>query len=207
MTTPLAETADLDQISVAVHEAGHAVVALLTGVAVRYATIAPRDGGGMVVLRPRRSGFPAQESIAISCAGLIAQDVAGTDERWRIAEASHAGDITDIRADARAWHAASDGVTVLDLIARSWAMAFDLVVDNYGAVIAVAERLLSSRKALTGPEIRASINGASAVRPDSVPADGRSFWIPTYSGMRNWGPAANRRRKTASRSSEVSDAR
>jgi hypothetical protein len=189
------QAADLDGFSYAVHEAGHAVVAILTGIAVRYATIAPRGGGGVVVLRPRRRDFPAQESIAISCAGMIAEDVAGTDERWDIAEASQGGDITNIRDDARAWHAASGAATVLGLCERSWAMAFDLVVDNYGAVLAVAEQLLTSCKALTGPEIRACINNAPTVRPTSVPADGRAFWIPSYSSLRNWGPAARRKRK------------
>lgn len=198
MTRPVAVVDDADRISVAVHEAGHAVVATLTGIAVRYATLAARDGGGVVVPHPRRGGFPAQEMIAITCAGLIAEDVAGTAERWDIAEASHAGDITSIRADARAWHAASDGVTVLDLAARSWEMAFDLVVDNYGAVLAVAEQLLSSRKALTGSQIRACVNSATTIRPNLVPADGRTFWIPSYSGLRNWGPAARRRRKETS---------
>ncbi|MFI9553137.1 M50 family metallopeptidase [Nonomuraea endophytica] len=194
----MTETPDPGQISVAIHEAGHAVVASLTGITVRYATLASRDGGGIVVLRPRRTGFPAQESIAISCAGMIAQDVAGTDERWDIAEMSDAGDIRHIRADARAWHAASDGVTVLDLITRSWAMAFDLVLDNYGAVLAVAERLLLSSKALTGPEIRACINGAPTIRPHPVPADGHTFWIPRYSSLRSWGPAASGNRRAAS---------
>lgn len=187
---------DPGQVSAAVHEAGHAVVATLTGIAVRYATLAPRTGGGAVVLRPRRAGFPAQDSVAISCAGIIAQDVAGTDERWDIAEMSGAGDIRNIRDDAQLWHAAaSDGATVLDLINRSWVMAFDLIIDNYGAVLAVAERLLLSNKALTGPEIRACINGAPTVQPDDVPADGRTFWIPRYSTLRNWGPAANSKRK------------
>lgn len=195
MNSTLMEAPDLDQISVAVHEAGHAVVATLTSIAVRYATLASRDGWGVVVIRPRRTGFPAQESIAVSCAGLIAQDVAGTDHRGNIVEMSDDGDITHIRTYARAWHAASDGVTVLDLITRSWAMAFDLVVNNYGAVLAVAERLLTSSRALTGPEIRTCINAASTVRPDSVAADGHTFWVPDYSSLRNWGPAASRRRK------------
>ncbi|MEV4212557.1 M50 family metallopeptidase [Micromonospora sp. NPDC049662] len=189
--------AEHDRISTAVHEAGHAVVATLTGIAVRYATLAPRDGVGVVVLRPRRGGFPALESIAISCAGLIAEDVAGTDERWGIAEASQDGDVTNIRAAARDWHAASDGVTVLDLIARSWELAFDLVLNHYGAVLAVAEHLLSSRRALTGPQIRGCISSAPTMRPESVPADAHAFWIPNYVSLRNWGPAARRRRKAA----------
>ncbi len=186
-------------VSFAVHEAGHAVVATLTGLAVRYATLAARGGGALVVLRGRRSGFPPKESIAVSCAGMIAQDIAGTDERWDIAQDSHAGDVTDIRADARAWHAKIGDATVQAIIEQSWALAFDVVVDNYGAVLAVAERLLDSRKALTGPEIRACVNAAPTARPDQVPADGRTFWLPDHSSLRNWGPAARRPRKTPAR--------
>jgi len=173
-----------DKISVAVHEAGHAVAAIRLGVAVRYATIAPRDGGGAVVLRPLRTGFPAQAAIAISCAGLVAQDVAGVDGRWVIVDGAEA-DVTSIRQYARSWHAACDDATVLGLIAMSWAMAFDLVVANYGAVLAVADRLMSSRSALSGPEIREIVDDAPAVAPTSVPSDGRDFWVPGYSGLRN----------------------
>lgn len=200
MGAPLGGVTDPDKISVAVHEAGHAVVAVLTGCAVRYATLAPRGAAGAVVLRPRRTGFPRQETIAVSCAGLIAEDMVGVDDRWDITYASDGdgdGDIAAIRDDARAWHAASDGATVLDLAARSWAMAFDLIVHNYGAVLAVAEALLSSRRALTGRQIRVRINGAPAVRPEAVPDDGRTFWVPEYSVLRNWGPAPRRRRKAA----------
>ena len=183
-------TTDPDQASIAIHEAGHAVTAICFGFGVRYATIAPRNGGGVVVLNPRRRGFPAQATIASCCAGMISQDVSGVDERWNIVEDSQADDITNIRAYARAWHAASDGVTVLDLITRSWEVAYDLIVDHYGAVLAVAQQLLSSRRALTGHEIRSCFNGAPVVRPDPVPADGRTFWVPAYSRLRNWGPSA-----------------
>jgi len=187
------DEAYLDKESIAIHEAGHAVVATITGITVRYATLAPRDGGGMVVLRPRRTGFPARESIAISCAGMIAQDVAG-EERWFIVEESDPGDVANIRDDARRWHAASEGVTVLDLITQAWEVAYDLIVNHYGAVLAVAERLMTSRTALTGPEIRTCIDTAPAESPSSLTPGGRTFWVPEYSSLRNWGPSPSKPR-------------
>jgi hypothetical protein len=194
----LAGLAEPDRIDTAVHEAGHAVTAILAGFSVRYATLHPRnrDYAGMVVLHDRRR-WPRQESLAISCAGMIAQDVAGTDERRSITELSDQGDILAIREYARRWHASTDdGATVLDLIARSWELAFDLVVENYGAVIAVAERLLTSRRAVTGTQIHTCMASAPTIRPDEVPTDARQFWVPDYSALRSWKPAASRRKRT-----------
>jgi hypothetical protein len=192
---------DMDRparVATAVHEAGHAVVATLAGLSIRYVSIAALGGGGVTVVRDRRT-FPMLEMTAVLCAGMAAEDITGVEDRWEIVDSSASGDVKNIREACREWHAGADGVTVLDLAARSWALAFDMVVENYGAVLAVAERLHAGRKALTGPEVRACIAGASTMRPEVLAEDGRTFWVPAYSALRNWGPARPQRQAAMTR--------
>lgn len=189
-------TDDPYRLQTAVHEAGHAVVATLTGFSVEYATIAARRAAGAVMLRPRRR-WPHHETVAISCAGMVAEDVVDTGDRWEIVEASHSGDVTEIRDGARRWHATRpDDSTVLGLIGEAWATAYDLVTGHYGAVLDVTARLLTSRKTLTGREIKTLIAAAPTVTPPPpLTDDGRTFWVPPYTSLRSWGPATRRRRQ------------
>lgn len=177
---------DSGQVSLALHEAAHAVVAIQTGISVRYATVAARSGGGRVVLRNRRSGWPWMGTLATFAAGAIVEDVADRANRYAIADDS-ADDIEAIRAIARQWcRERSDAATVLDLVTRAWATAFNLVIEHYGAILAVAEQLLVDRSAVTGVQVRQHVATAGQVRPESIHDDAHTLWITRYSHLRKW---------------------
>jgi hypothetical protein len=65
----------------------------------------------------------------------------------------------------------------------AWAEAHRDLVTHYGAVLAVAERLLNSRRTLAGPEIRDIVASAP---PADAPRAGcaADFWPPWF--MKDW---------------------
>lgn len=175
----------------AVHEAAHGVVGVLRDLPVRYATIRARDGGGLLQMNQRRRGSPSRDLIALLAAGAIGEDVAGVC-RWDAADSAY-DDVRYLRDVAWDWFRAEpDGPTVLDLIANSWAMAHDLIVDNWGAIVAVAVRLVTDRRAVTAAEIRRTITAADRrVCPDPVDHDDdlrdpRTFWVKDHLQFRKW---------------------
>jgi ATP-dependent Zn protease len=136
---------ELSRTEVAYHEAGHAVVALLLGYAVRYAAIEPEGGGeGICLLAGEMPRSDANE-VVILHAGVIAQyraglgcDGAGTDLTQARARAATLAATYDLDQDA-----------LLDSFA---ALTHRVVARHRTAIDRVAEELLRHRR-LSGEDI------------------------------------------------------
>jgi hypothetical protein len=181
------------------HEAAHAVIATLHGIPVRYTTIRPRrrDYGGVTVVR-HRADETWQAYGALLCAGPIADDIYGTrrpDLARGVGDLAHLRTMArQVRQETRAGRPPA-GVTVtrtasVQAIARiAWAQAHRDLVANYGAVLAVAERLLACRRTLAGPELRDIVASAPpAEMPRAIWA--ADFWPPWF--MPGWWTTARK---------------
>jgi hypothetical protein len=203
MTAPAISAARAHERQIlAVHEAGHAVVMIRTGLSVRYATLAARDTGGAVVHGALPANLWWRNWLAISAAGAIAE-LAVNDNRDDIVDASRE-DLTELREDARrVWRLAQTrprhpeivdlprGATVLAIAELGWAHAHDLVVAHFAEIQAVAAALLASRRALTGRRIREIADAAAGPASPGLPSDAGEFW-PTDHLRWKWAPRAAR---------------
>jgi hypothetical protein len=183
----------LDRSRVAHHEAAHAVVATLRGIPVRYTTIRPRRAGWAGGTCVRHSKTETWESYgALLAAGPIADDIYG-ERRPDLAQGD--GDVDYLRTMARQVRQETRAgrppigakvartASVQTIAKLAWAEAYRDVTANYGAVLAVADRLLSSRHTLAGPEIRDIV--ASAAPADAPRASwAADFWPPWF--MKGW---------------------
>lgn len=175
----------------ALHEAAHGVVGLARNLPVRYATVRARHGGGAVNMNYRsKGGYPSRDMIAILAAGAIVEDLAGVD-RWEAGDTA-SSDLRCLRDVAWDWfRARPDGPTVLELIAGSWALAYDLIVANWGAIGAIAVQLIESPRAVTAREMTHLMDTADTVKPEDalgrpLPVDARTFWLKDYTLLRKW---------------------
>jgi hypothetical protein len=202
-TSTISATRPLERELLALHEAGHAVVMIRTGVPVRYATLAARDTGGQVVHGALPANLWWRNGLALSAAGPIAE-MAVNDDLGDIVDASRE-DLNDVREDARrVWKLAQAqprhpevvdvprGATVLTIAELGWAHAHDLVVKHFAEIQAVAAALLASRRALTGRQIREIADATTGAVRSGLPAGAGEFW-PTQYLRWKWAPRADRK--------------
>ena len=190
--------ADTNKAHTAHHEAAHAVVATLRGIPVRYTSIRPRRRGyaGVTVLRHPKTEGPWQDYGAVLAAGPIADDLfTGIGARPTLALRHEKGDLGYLRLAARQVRKETrakrppPGVqvaptaTVRSIAVIAWREAHHTLVGHYGAVLAVAERLLSSRATVTGAEVRDLIAAAPQVEPSRSDL-ALDFWPSWF--MKNW---------------------
>jgi hypothetical protein len=183
----------LERARVAHHEAAHAVVATVRGIAVRYTTTRPRRAGWGGATCVRHSKAETWEAYgALLAAGPIADDLYG-ERRPDLAQGD--GDLDYLRTMARQVRQetragrppigakVAQTASVQTIAKFAWAEAYRDLIANYGAVLAVADRLLSSRHTLAGPEIRDIVASAA---PVGAPRAGwaADFWPPWF--MKNW---------------------
>ena len=173
----------------AVHEAGHAVVAIVLGWSVRYATMQPRSGdaGATVWGRPRRRCH-LLDAGAIYLAGMAAEATWHDDRRYMVECAR--GDLRTARDTARrivrmreqegALPGIDAGWSEWDLGARMWHRARDLVAEYREAIEWTGAELATASRAVAGSWIRNAI--ANSPRNDE-PADADEWWAPRYSRL------------------------
>lgn len=199
-TAPLTEgTPERTRSIVAIHEAGHVVVGQRHGIPMRYVTLTPRPGRSRGHVKPVQSrsadGYHCHHIMPTYAAGAIAQDIA-TGCRDRIVATQAGGaDFEEVRECARlVWQAQRRGedtgmdlprrATVRKIAEVAWVDAHRIITAEYGAVVAVADALLSSRRALTQAECRRIIAGASKVAPPANAELAAQFWPSLF--MRGW---------------------
>lgn len=186
---------DAAKLRTAHHEAAHAVVATVRGIPVRYTTIRPRKAGyqGLTSLRHPKTEGPWQFYGAVGAAGVIADDI-HTEITRRPWLARPVGDLANLRQTAREVRQETrerrppPGVevprtaTVRAIAEIAWWEAHDALSTHYGAVLAVAERLLAAGT-LTGAEVRHLV---ATARPAWMPygAVSRKFWPSWF--MKDW---------------------
>lgn len=181
---------------IAIHEAAHVVVGERLDMPMRYVTLNPRGGASWGHVKPvqRKNGYECHHLMPTYAAGAIAQDIA-TGCADRINGARALGDFTEVRHCARlVWQAQRRGEdTGMDLPARAtvrkiaevaWVDAWRIVVGEYGAILAVADALLTSSRALTQADCRRIIGGADTVEPPPVAHLAASFWPAWF--MKGW---------------------
>lgn len=180
---------------VAIHEAGHAVVSVRLDVPFRYVTLQARGAVGRVKARQRKSGCECWRIAAAAAAGPLVQDIAtGCRNRPGVLPGARL-DFAEVRDCARLiWQAARRGeptgmdlprrATVRKIAEVAWVEAHRIVAADYGAVLAVAEALLRSPRALTGAEVRRLVDGAHRVEPPAVATLAGDFWPSWF--MRDW---------------------
>lgn len=189
-------SAFFDQARNAHHEAAHAVVATIHGIPVRYVTVRPRRTGwaGLTRLRHPKAESPWQGYCAVLAAGPIADDVyTRIRERPHLARAAGDYDLLrdaarQVRQETRARRPpvgieVSRNATVRAIAELAWRQAHRDLVANYGAVLAVAERLLSSRRTLAGAEIQHLADTAVSAEMPHADLAGE-FWPSWF--MRGW---------------------
>lgn len=187
-----------DRSRTAHHEAAHAVVATVRGIPVRYTTIRPRKAGylGLTSLRHPKTEGPWQFYGAVCAAGPIADDFyTGITQRPMLAQLHAAGDLGNLRQAAQEVRQETrerrppPGVevartaTVRAIAEIAWREAHDALSTHYGAVLAVADRLLEVRT-LTGAEVRHLIDVAEPVEPPRCAAIAGEFWPSWF--MKGW---------------------
>lgn len=196
----MADLTPLERIRriVAVHEAGHVVVGQHHGMPFRYVTLTPRSGQSWGHVKPvqRKSGYQCHHIMPTYAAGAIAQDiVTGGQHRGGIVKGTNV-DFTEVRHCARlVWQAQRRGEDPgMDLPARAtvrkvaevaWRDAHRIVTAEWGAILAVADALLVSSRALTQADCRRIIDGAGTVAaPPGPAAQAEPFWPAER--MRGW---------------------
>lgn len=180
---------------VAVHEAGHAVVSLRCDMPFRYVTLASRNAFGTVKPRQRRRGYECHQIMPTFAAGAVAQDIAtGCRDRLTGVRAARL-DFEEVRHCARLVRDAQrrgeptgmnlpPRATVRKVAEVAWVEAYRIVTADYGAVLAVADALLSSRRALTGNDVRRVVDAAGKVEPPPCAGLAEKFWPSWF--MRGW---------------------
>jgi hypothetical protein len=188
----------------AIHEAGHAVIALRHRLPIKYVTLRSRtpDSAAHVRFQDYTVVLTTWVDMVLSAAGPLAEDIAtGCRDRLYVTEGALA-DFEDFRESARYTRTAlrrgarpdrdrglSPRSTVRQIAAAAWADTYRLVVADYGAILAVADALLDSRRALTGTEIARVIARAEPAEPPRSAHLAENFWPSWFTGPGWWGPA------------------
>lgn len=183
---------------VAIHEAAHVVVGQQHDIPMQYVTITPQPGqwGHVKAVQSQNAGgYHCHHIMPTYAAGAIAHDIAtGCKDRIVTTEAS-GNDFTEVRECARLVHAAQrrGEDTGMDLPARAtvrriaevaWVDAYLIVTAEYGAILAVADALLNTSRALTPADCQRIIDGADRVEPPAIAHLAAQFWPPQF--MPGW---------------------
>lgn len=182
---------------VAIHEAAHVVVGQRHDMSLRYVTLSPRDdeSWGHVVPIQRKRPYHCHHIMPTYAAGAIAQDIAtGCQHRGGIVKGAQS-DLIEVRDCARLVRQAQrrgedtgmelpPNATVRKIAEVAWADAYRIVTAEYGAILAIADALLSTSKAVTQAECRRIITGADKVEPPAIAHLTEQFWPSLF--MRGW---------------------
>lgn len=182
---------------VAVHEAAHVVVGQRHEMPMRYVTLTPRAGRswGHVMPVQSKSGYQCHHVMPTYAAGAIAQDIATGCKDRIIGTRAGLGDFTEVRECARLVHIAQrrgedtgmdlpPHATVRKIAEVAWLDAYRTIIKEYGAILAVADALLSSSRALTSNDCRRIIGAAGKADPPPTAHLAAPFWPSWF--MRGW---------------------
>lgn len=192
---------DEDRALIAIHEAGHAVIGVRFGWPLRYVTLKARAEGAHAQAKyaDREVATTTWDMMAGAAAGALAQDIASgcLDRQW-ITEGSEP-DFEEIRELARftrdAWRGGrarpsrglSKRATVRQIAAAAWIDTHRMVTADWGAILAVAEALLRSRRALTGRQVRGLVHAADTVATPAHAHMAADFWPAWFMPGGWWG--------------------
>jgi hypothetical protein len=182
---------------VAIHEAAHVVVGQRHDMSMRYVTLSPRDDKSLGHVMPiqRKRPYHCHHIMPTYAAGAIAQDIAtGGQHRGGIVKGAQS-DLVEVRDCARLVRQAQRrgedtgmelpaSATVRKIAEVAWADAYRIVTAEYGAILAIADALLSTSKAITQADCRRIIAGAGTVTPPSSAHLAQPFWPAER--MRGW---------------------
>lgn len=183
---------------VAIHEAAHVVVGRHHDIPMQYATLTPKPGtwGHVKAVQSQNpGGYHCHHIMPTFAAGAIAQDIA-TDCRDRIVTTQASGhDFAEVRKCARLVRVAQrrGEDTGMDLPARAtvrkiaevaWVDAYRIVTAEHGAILAVADALLSTSRGLTPADCQRVIDSADRVEPPAIAHLAEQFWPPRF--MPGW---------------------
>lgn len=199
--------ADWWRVETAWHEAGHALVATRLGAVVRKVNMNPRGGDASAFVLTRDEERDPLRLMAFSLAGVLAQDIhTGCAQRNRvIAGGGH--DLPVVRDDARAalaryrtgeqpgWNLRKNP-TVLRIAEHAWRLSHATIMDDYGALVALAGELVEAKRVVYGPRVQEVIDGAlRAPAPAHAVRTAVDFWPPWFQ-PRGWWVAPRGKRET-----------
>jgi hypothetical protein len=188
-----------DRAITAIHEAAHAVVALRHDLPFHPITIRPKGGtlGEIqLVTPPPGTYYHCHHLMPAYAAGAIAQDIATGCKDRGITAAQAFDDFGEVRHCARLVRQAQQRgadtgmklpprATIRTIATRAWVDAHQIITAEYGAILAIADALLTSTCDLTQPDCERIIGGADPVAPSpAVAAQAREFWPPRF--MHGW---------------------
>jgi hypothetical protein len=201
---------------IAIHEAAHVVVGLHHDMPFEHVSLFRQPGKSEGHVRPIQSGNPGgyhcHHIMPTYAAGAIAQDIAtGCRDRITTAQGSRS-DFTEVRECARLVRQAqlrgedtcmdlSPRATVRKIAEVAWAGAYRIVVDQYGAIQAIADALLNAGRYLTQDDCERIIAGAGQVEPPAIAHLAEQFWPPFF--MPGWWVPAKRAGRTLVASAAV----
>lgn len=187
---------------VAIHEAGHVVVGLHHGMPIRYVTLTPRPGRSWGHVKPVQSrspgGYHCHHIMPTYAAGAIAGDIATGCKDRITGTRSARSDFAEVRECARLVRQAQrrgedtgmdlpPNATVRKIAEVAWLDAYQIVTAEYGAILAIADALLSTSRAITQADCRRIIAGASTVEPPPSAHLAEPFW-PAWFKPGWWAP-------------------
>lgn len=174
---------------VAIHEAAHVVVGQRHDMSLRYVTLSPRDGKswGHVIPVQRKRPYHCHHIMPTYAAGAIAQDIATRcQHRGGIVKGAQS-DLVEVRDCARLVRQAQrrgedtgmdlpPNATVRKIAEVAWVDAYRIVTAEYGAILAIADALLSTSRAITQADCRRIIAAAGMVEPPPSAHLAEQFW-------------------------------
>lgn len=202
MTNPATPWAPPDErAAIAIHEAGHAVIMIRCGMPFRYITLASRTAGSVAHVKTpdREVKCSAWDFMAAAAAGPIAHDII-SDCHDRVFVAEGGGSdfeelldgarytLGEFRRGAKSERGLTRESPVRQIAAVAWADTYRRVAADWGGILATADALLWSHRALTRAAVRQIIDSAAPVDPPPLAHRAEEFWPPKFTGAKWWRP-------------------